>query len=321
MNILITGGNGFVGSHMIDYCLEKKHSVFGILRDHRSSQENIYHLVNKKSDLKLFYVDLMDAHALDLLFMHNKFDRIFHFAARSYVPSSFNNPVATLETNIIGTTNLLESVKNHNKNCRIIVASSSEVYGQVTEEDIPIKETCPLRPQSPYAVSKCGEDLISYQYHASYNIPIVRSRLFTHSGPRRGEMFFISAFAKQIAKIKLKLQEPIIKVGNLDSVRTICDIRDAIRAYWLLSEKGASGEVYNIGGKNTAKVGDILDQMIEISGIKCKIEVDKDLLRPSDVTLQIPCIDKFVEATGWEPEIPLETTLNDTINYWMEKLK
>lgn len=201
--------------------------------------------------------------------------------------------------------------------------NSSEVYGQVTKEDIPIKETCPLRPQSPYAVSKVGEDLIAYQYFCSYGLKTIRTRMFTHSGPRRGELFFESAFIKQIVQIEKGLQKPIIHVGNLKSIRTLAHVKDAVRAYWLMAKKCPPGEVYNIGGNTTMTVGDYLKKMIELSDLnsqEVKIKVDKNLLRPSDVTLQIPDTTKFRKATGWKPEIKYEQIFIDLLEYWRERI-
>jgi len=247
-------------------------------------------------------------------------DVIFHLAAQSFVPTSFNAPVDTLQTNIIGTTNLLEAVRITGIDPVIHICSSSEVYGQVREDEVPIKEDCPLRPSSPYAVGKVGEDMIAYQYWLSYGIKTIRTRMFTHTGPRRGKVFVVSAFARQIALIEKEKQEPVVRVGNLESIRTFSDVRDAVRAYWLLVNKCPAGEVYNIGGNRTMKVGEMLDMLLDLSPVKdrIKIEVDPKLLRPSDVTLQIPDCSKFKRVTGWEPEIPFEKTLQDTLDYWRE---
>lgn len=249
-------------------------------------------------------------------------DIIFRLAAQSYVPVSFKEPKITLETNIIGTLNLLEAVRHFKLDPIIHICSSSEVYGQVREDELPITERNPIRPASPYAVSKVGEDLISYQYYLSYGLKTIRSRMFTHTGPRRGEVFVVSAFAKQIAMIEQGLKEPILKVGNLDSVRTFLDVRDAVRAYWLLVTKCPPGEVYNIGGIETMKVGEMLEKLLKLSTIKnIKIEVDPERLRPSDVTLQIPSTEKFHKETGWKPEIKFDKTLEDTLNYWRNYFK
>ena len=229
----------------------------------------------------------------------------------------------TLQTNVIGTCNLLEAIKELkiavDYDPIIHICSSSEVYGQVKEEEVPITEDVPLRPASPYAVSKVGEDRLSFQYWLSWQIKTITTRMFTHTGPRRGEVFVVSNFAKQIAAIEAGQASPVIRVGNLDSVRTFLDVKDAVKAYWLLVNKCPPGEVYNIGGVETMTVGEMLNRLIKLARVKdIKIEVDRERLRPSDVTLQIPCIDKFTAATGWKPEIKFDKTLEDTLNYWRE---
>lgn len=319
MKILITGITGFVGSHLAEYILglKERHKVYGICR-WRSPRENLRNIYNK---IDLVEADLCDLSALIRHLETIKPNVIFHLGAQSYVLTSFNSPIQTLCTNAIGTTNLLEAVRITKIDPVIHVCSSSEVYGQVDEKDVPIKETCPFRPASPYAVSKVAEDMIAYQYYISYGMKTIRTRMFTHSGARRGDVFVLSSFAKQIAAAELGLREPVVLVGNLKSVRTFCDVRDAVRAYWILVNKCKPGEVYNIGGNRTMTVGEALYILLSLSKIKIKVKVDPQLLRPSDVTLQIPCIDKFKDETGWQPEIPLEKTLEDILQYWREELK
>jgi len=250
-------------------------------------------------------------------------DAIFHLAAQSYVPYSYTAPVATLEANIIGTCNLLEVVKDLKLTKKydpvIHICSSSEVYGQVKKGEVPIKETNPFRPASPYAVSKVGEDMLAKQYWDSWKIQTIRTRMFTHTGPRRGSVFVVSNFARQIAAIEEGLKKPVIKVGNLNSVRTFTDVRDAVHAYWLLVNKCPAGEVYNIGGVETMTIKEMLNMLIKMStNKKIKVQVDQKRLRPSDVTLQIPSTDKFRKETGWKPKIKFEKTLQDTLEYWRE---
>jgi GDP-D-mannose dehydratase len=204
----------------------------------------------------------------------------------------------------------------------IHICSSSEVYGQVKENEVPIRENNPFRPASPYAVSKVAEDMLAFQYWLSWKIKTIRTRMFTHTGPRRGEVFATSTFAKQIASIEARLAPPVVKVGNLDSVRTFLDARDAVKAYWMLVNKCPPGEVYNIGGVETMTVGDMLNRLLKLSKVKnITVEVDPSRLRPSDVTLQIPCIDKFVAATGWKPETKFDETLEDLLDYWRDYFK
>lgn len=319
MRVLITGITGFVGSHLADYLLglEKKPEVYGLCR-WRSPRENLERVYDQ---VTLMEGDLFDLGGLVRTLKQAKPDVIFHLAAQSYVVSSFNSPVHTLWSNVIGTTNLLEAVRILEIDPLIHICSSSEVYGQVSEADIPIKEDCPFRPASPYAVSKVGEDMVAYQYWLSYGIRTLRTRMFTHTGPRRGDVFAMSFFAKQIAAAELKLREPVIRVGNLKSVRTFCDVRDAVRAYWLLISKCPPGEVYNIGGNRTMTIGEALDILRANSKIKLEVRVDPELVRPSDVTLQVPCTDKFRRETGWQPLIPLEQTLQDLLEYWRAELR
>lgn len=318
MRILITGITGFVGSHLAEYIvnLNEEHKVCGLCR-WRSPKDNLEKIYNK---VTLLDADLGDLSALIRHMKEIKPDIIFHLAAQSYVLTSFNSPIHTLWSNVIGTTNLLEAVRITEIDPVIHICSSSEVYGQVSEADVPIKETCPFKPASPYAVSKVGEDMVAYQYWISYGIKTIRTRMFTHTGPRRGDVFAMSFFAKQVAAGELGLSEPVIRVGNLKSVRTFCDVRDAVRAYWILVNKCKAGEVYNIGGDRTLTIGQALDILLSFSQKKFEIKVDPLLLRPSDVTLQIPCIDKFRNETGWQPKIPLEKTLQDMLDYWRAEL-
>ena len=318
MKILITGITGFVGSHLAEYILDRQegHEVFGLCR-WRSPRENLARAYGR---ISLVEGDLLD---MSVLIRHLDAIRpevIFHLAAQSYVLTSFDAPLQTLWPNVIGTANLLEAVRLTKLDPVIHICSSSEVYGQVCPEDVPIREDCPFKPASPYAVSKVGEDMIAFQYWVSHGLRTIRTRMFTHTGPRRGDVFAMSFFAKQVAAAELGMKEPIIQVGNLASVRTFCDVRDAVRAYWLLVNCCEPGEVYNIGGNRTMTIGEALDILLSFSKITCAVAVQQQLLRPSDVTLQIPCTDKFSGKTGWQPEIPFEKTLEDMLIYWRDEL-
>ena len=319
MRVLITGITGFVGSHLADYLLAEHTQVeiFGLKR-WRSPRDNIRHIEDK---VTLIDGDLRDLSSLLGVLEASQPEIIFHLAAQSFVTTSYTAPTDTLESNVIGTGNLLEAVRIAGQDPAIHICSSSEVYGQVTEDEVPIREDCPLRPVSPYAVSKVGEDMLGYMYHQAYGLKTVRSRMFTHSGPRRGEVFVDSFFALQVARIEAGKQAPVLRVGNLDSVRTFCDVRDTVRGYWQLVTKCPPGEVYNIGGTATMTIAEMLDLLLEMksSGTpEIAVEVDKALLRPADVTLQIPCSDKFKQATGWEPKIPYQETLRDMLDYWRD---
>lgn len=320
MKVLVTGITGFVGSHLADYILAEHAGVeVAGMKRWRSPRENIAHLSGK---VGLYDGDLRDLSSLLHLFSEYKPDRIFHLAAQSYVPASYLAPADTLDTNVVGTANLLEAIRISKLDPLVHVCSSSEVYGQVTDKDVPIREDCPLRPVSPYAVSKVGEDMLGFMYWRAHGIRTLRTRMFTHSGARRGEVFVDSSFSRQVALIERALQPPVLRVGNLDSVRTFADVRDAVRAYWLLLEKCPPGEVYNIGGATTLSVRQMVDLLLGMTTFQGKIEVrvDPALVRPADVTLQIPCVDKFKKATGWEPRIPYAQTLKDMLDYWRERV-
>ena len=313
MKVLITGITGMVGSHLAEYLLSSfpEVEVHGLVR-WRSPLRNIQRILPR---VRLHQGDLRDLNSLVVLLRNVRPDRIHHLAAQSYVDMSFVAPADTLSSNIIGTVNLMDAVRIVGINPRIHICSSSEVYGQVRPDEVPITESTPLRPASPYAVSKVGEDMIAFQYGISYQLDLVRTRMFTHTGPRRGDVFAESSFARQIAEIELNRQPGPVRVGNLDSVRTLADVRDAVRAYKLLLDKCPAGEVYNIGGKETMTVGDILETLKSLARVPIEHVVDPARLRPSDVTLQIPDTSKFHKATGWQPQIPARQTLRDLLDY------
>jgi len=318
MKALITGVTGFVGSHMAELLLKKNVEVYGTKR-WRSPMENVDHI---KNDINFVECELRDFSSVNHAISEVRPDVIYHLAAQSYVPASFRLPADTLHVNIIGTCNLLEAVRLNKQTPLIHICSSSEVYGQVRPDEVPIKETNPLRPVSPYGISKAGEDFLGQQYYISYGMKTLITRMFSHTGPRRGDVFVASSFAKQIAEIEKGVEkEHVIHVGNLDSVRTFADVRDAVRAYWLLTEKCKPGEVYNIGGTETMTIREMMQKLLKISGHDDIVaKQDPSLMRPSDVTLQIPDNTKFFKATGWKPEIPFEQTLKDLLNHWRERV-
>lgn len=312
MRVLITGITGFVGSHLAEYALGKKAEVWGSIR-WRSSTENIDHI---KGELKLVECDLRDLSSVTRLIEETRPDYIFHLAAQSFVPTSWHAPDETLTTNVISQLNILEAVRFRKLEPIIQIAGSSEEYGQVYENEIPVKETNPLRPLSPYAVSKVAQDLLGYQYHRSYGFKIVRTRAFNHTGPRRGEVFVASNFAKQITQIEAGKKGSTIEVGNLEAKRDFSDVRDIVKAYWLALEKGELGEVYNICSGKAWSMRELLDMLLSMAKVKIKVEQDPKRLRPSDVPILVGDSTKFKEKTGWRPEIPFEKTLKDLLNYW-----
>jgi len=325
MKALITGFTGMVGSHHADYLLENTNwEIIGMVR-WRSPLDNIRHLIdriNKKDRVTLEYADLNDTMSLMYILEKHKPDYIFHLAAQSYPKTSFESPLDTYKTNILGTANLLESLRKIEIDPIIHVCASSEVFGRVPQDKIPINEECNFHPASPYAISKIGTDLLG-RYHAdAYGQKIMTTRMFTHTGPRRGDVFAESSFAKQIAMIEKGMMEPTIKVGNLDSLRTFADVRDAVRAYYMLvTVNPIPGEYYNIGGTHVATIREMLECLINKSTFKgIKYEVEESRLRPIDADLQIPDTNKFFKHTGWETEIDFDTTMQNLLDYWREKV-
>lgn len=309
---LITGITGFAGSHLAEYLLKENIEVHGILR-WRSKDNNIEKIRTK---IHLEEADLLDAHSLYSLVEKIRPDFIFHLAAQSYVVSSWASPVNTLEVNIIGSANLFEAVRKAGIKTAIQIACSSEEYGMVHPNEVPIKETNPLRPLSPYAVSKIAMDYLGYQYYKSYNLRIIRTRGFNHTGPRRGEVFAESTFAKQIAEIEKGKREPVVWVGNLEAKRDYTDVRDMVKGYYLAALKGESGEVYNICSGKVWEIGEVLDFLLKLSKTKVTIKRDPKRIRPSDVPILMGDNTKFTKKTGWKQTISMEKTLTDLLNYW-----
>jgi GDP-4-dehydro-6-deoxy-D-mannose reductase len=318
MRALITGITGFAGSHLADYLLAEHPDVevWGTCR-WRSRMDNVEHLEGR---IKLVECELRDAAAVSRTLEKVRPDYIFHLAAQSFVPTSWIAPNETLVTNITGQTNLFEAVRSLELDPVIQIACSSEQYGLVHRDEVPIQETNPLRPLSPYAVSKVAQDLLAYQYFQSYGLKAVRTRGFNHTGPRRGHVFVTSNFCSQVAAIELGLREPVIRVGNLDAVRDFTDVRDMVRAYWLAVTRGKPGEVYNIATGVGIRIGDMLDKVISLARVEVKVETDPERLRPSDVAILIGDASRFRADTGWEPRIPFEQTIADLLDDWRARL-
>jgi len=322
MKVLITGITGFVGSHMADYLLKNVPDVeiFG-MRRWRSRFENVSHLY-QLDNVTFLEGDLSDRSSISKILYEVRPDVVYHFAAQSFPESSFKTPTYTLNTNVIGTTNLLEELRLLREydqlNPVIISVSSSEVYGNPKPDEVPIKESNPIRAANPYSISKVGHDLMSQYYYDAFRLKIIITRMFSHEGSRRGKIFALSSFAYQVVQNEKGLGDYTIKHGNLDSVRTYNHIDDAVHAYWLAVDKCDYGEVYNIGGDYTCTVGDALDMLISRSTIKDKLKkvLDPDRVRPTDITLQIPDSTKFREKTGWKPTKGLEEICDDLLDYW-----
>lgn len=332
---LITGITGMVGSHLCDFLLDNTDwEIHGVCR-WRSPLDNVEHLldrVNRKDRVFFSYADLNDQVSLIRVIQDVKPDYVFHLAAQSYPQTSFTAPIDTLNTNILGTSRLLEAIRlamatDDRYKPVIHVCASSEVFGKIPPEKKPeegIHEDCPFHPASPYAISKVGTDLLGRYYAEAYGMTVMTTRMFTHTGPRRGDVFHESTFAKQIAMIEAGMIEPVVKTGNLKSLRTYADVRDAVRAYYMLvTVNPIPGEYYNIGGSYTCEVGDTLDTLISMSEAKdrIRVEIDPERLRPIDADLQIPDCRKFKAHTGWESEITFETTMRDLLDYWRGRVR
>jgi GDP-4-dehydro-6-deoxy-D-mannose reductase len=318
MRALITGITGFAGSHLAEYILAEQPGVevFGTFR-WRSRMDNVEHLDRQ---IQLVEADLRDYSSMHRALEVTRPDYIFHLAAQSFVPSSWNAPNDTIVTNATGQINLFEAIRVLRLDSVVQIACSSEQYGLVLPDEVPIKETNPLRPLSPYAVSKVAQDFLGYQYYQSYGLKAVRTRGFNHTGPRRGQVFVTSNFCSQVAAIELGLQEPVIRVGNVEAIRDFTDVRDMVRAYWLAVTKARPGEVYNIATGKGIRIREMLDLVLSFSRVQVRTEVDPTRLRPSDVEILIGDSSKFRADTGWEPRIPFEQTVRDLLDYWRERL-
>jgi GDP-mannose 4,6-dehydratase len=323
---LITGITGMVGSHLADFLLENTDwDIYGMCR-WRSPSGNIEHLFERANrNDRLFFLDgdLSDYLSLQHVVSQSKPDYVFHLAAQSYPLTSFTSPLQTLDTNILGTERLLEALRLQLDIDPVIhVCASSEVFGRVPKEKLPINEECSFHPASPYSISKIGTDLLGRFHAEAYGQKVMTTRMFTHTGPRRGDVFAESTFAKQIAMIEAGLISPVVKTGNLDSLRTWSDVRDAVRAYYMLvTIDPVPGEYYNIGGTFSCSVGDMLKHLLKLSTHRdIKIETQQARLRPLDADLQVPDTQKFKKHTGWIPEISFEKTMADLLEYWRDRI-
>jgi len=322
----ITGISGMVGSHLVDHLLkETDWNIVGLIR-WRSPLDNLGHLssqINSMDRISLIYGDLLDDQSINKAIQECSPDYVFHLAAQSFPKTSFSAPIHTFDVNILGTYRLLEALHEYAPNCKVHVCSSSEVFGRVPPELVPIKEATPFHPASPYAISKVGTDMIARFFVEAYGMKIVTTRMFTHTGPRRGDIFAESSFAKQIAMIEKEMIKPVIRVGNLESMRTFADVRDAVRAYHLaLITPEAIGKIFNIGGTHSCTIREMLHHLLGLSTHKdIKIEVDLDRLRPIDADLQIPDTSYFRDITKWAPQISFEQTMNDLLAYWRARVQ
>lgn len=312
--VLITGISGFVGKHLAQQLLAtKEYEIIGTYHSDNSKEK----LIELKDTVTLEQVNLTDKDAVTKLISNHKPDWVFHLAAQSAPSLSFKMPAETLTTNILSQLYILEAIKNNNlTGTRILIVGTSEEYGKVRPEDLPIKETAPLGPVSPYAVSKIAQDYLGLQYYLAHKMEIIRVRPFNHIGPGQEAKFALPSWCKQIAEIEKNKMEPIMKVGNLEAKRDFTDVRDIVKAHILALEKGQAGDVYNLGTGKSYAMKEVLDMLLSLSTVKISIEQDPALMRPADVPDLVCDSEKFRNLTGWKPEISLQETLKDILDYW-----
>jgi len=316
---LITGITGSGGSYLAEHIVDHHPNVevHGIARWHSTTANN--NLSEIQGKVKVHECDLSDFSNVFQVLREVKPDAIFHLAAHANVRVSFTSPLSVMQNNIMGTANLLEAIRLAELDPVVQLCSTSEVYGQVDPKNVPINEDCPINPSSPYAVSKVAQDLLGYTYFRSYNMKVIRTRMFAYLNPRRTDLFATS-FARQVARIEAGQQDELVH-GNLDSVRTIIDVRDAMESYWVATMKCKPGEAYNIGGPTTMRVGEFLELLKTLAKKPIPHRVDPALLRPADVTLQIPNTSKFEQATGWKPKYSFAQSVEHLLNYWRKRVQ
>jgi GDP-4-dehydro-6-deoxy-D-mannose reductase len=314
LKALITGVSGFVGSHLAEYLLqatdwEVAGTVFGPYGD----------IADLCGQLELYPAELSRLDVMTFILEHSQPDVIFHLAAQPLVSASWRDPWSTLETNIRMQLNVLEGVVRSRPDCRVLVVGSSEEYGLISPEDLPVDEDTPLRPLNPYALSKVAQDLMGLQYYLTHGVHVVRVRPFNHIGPRQRVGFVAPDFASQIAAIELGLQPPIIEVGNLAARRDFSDVRDVVRAYILLATQGKPGQVYNVGAGQSHSIQELLDTLLAMSQVPIEVRKDPDRMRPADILEVICDAARLRDSTGWQPRISFEQSLRDILGYWRQE--
>jgi len=316
VQVLITGAGGFVGSHLIEFLRsrEPRARIHGVLKPGSTP------LLSSWEDVNAIEADLEDPAAAESAVAGARPDRIVHLAAQSSVQESWRDPAGTWRTNVLGLLNLLEAVCRLSLSPRILVVGSSDEYGRVDPEALPIREDAPLRPHSPYAASKVAQGYLALQYALGRHLGIIRTRTFPHTGPGRGAAFAESSFARQVAEIAAGRARPVVRVGNLEVVRDFTDVRDVVRAYWALLEKAEAASVFNVCSGRGVRLRELLETLCSLGGVEVEVEVASDRLRPADMSALIGDGTRLRTVTGWEPEIPLERTLGELLADWRERV-
>ncbi|MBS3909164.1 MAG: GDP-mannose 4,6-dehydratase [Actinobacteria bacterium] len=319
MRILVTGITGFVGGHLIE-CLhaipnvEIYGSAFGATPEY-------FDQLNTNSNVTVIGCDLTKSDAAKRLVEIAKPDLVFHLAGIASIADTLENAEYVITNNIIGQLNLLDALKSISPKAKVLIISSGEVYGSASEDELPLSEKSDLRPNNPYSVSKLGQEFLGYQFYAAYNIPVVFARPFNHTGPRQHGNFVVPSFAKQIAEIEAGLRKPIMRVGNLQAKRDFLDVRDVVKAYWLTLNKGIPGQRYNVASGKMQSIAQILNLLLRHSKASIEVRIDPKLVRGIDTPCLLGDAGKLRELTGWQPEIPLDKTLADTLDYWRHFIK
>ena len=317
MRVLITGITGFAGSHLADVCVARGAEVWGLTQT-AGPHPNLAHLGER---VHLCTADITDRSRIDAALADIAPDWIFHLAAQAHVPTAWQDPAATISTNVFGQLNVILAMQQHVPEARLLAVSSSHVYGMVEEEDLPVGDTTPFRPADPYAVSKIGQDMLALQYWQSHGLHIVRVRPFNHIGPRQAPDYVVARFAQEIAKMEAGLAPPALSVGNLSAKRDFADVRDGARAYWLALAQGAPGAVYTIGSGTARSIDEMLQILLRLARVNIEVETDPALFRPGDLPVLQSDPRAFQAQTGWRAAIPLEQTLEDTLNYWRDQVR
>jgi len=317
LRALITGVNGFAGSHLAEYLLAHTDlEVWGT--DISSNDRNIAHI---RDDLELVVGDMSDPDVASDILSQTQPDYIFHLAAQAFVPLSWSDPWQTIANNIRLQLNILKTLVDTGSRPRVLVVGSADEYGVIAADELPVTESTPLRPYSPYAVSKIAQDMLGYQYFASHGLPIVRVRPFNHIGARQSPAFVTSDFAKQIAEIEQGQREAELHVGNLEARRDFTDVRDMVKAYYLALQHGEAGKVYNLGSERAQSIREVLYMLLEMSEAEIEVVQEPARLRPTDVPVVVSDCSKFRERTGWHATVSLRDSLESVLKYWRERVR